>query len=150
MGTATDAWSRTETDPQRQALLAAADRLLAGTPRHSTGNLSVVQLAAEAGVKYWVVAQKHTDLRDHFQQLAAKSNHVPAAYRGTVDAHAKLLAEQADLRRHCANLEQLVTLYAAAVNELALENHVLRQQASEMGGTVTPLPIRRTLGDQRP
>jgi hypothetical protein len=42
------------------AILAAADRLLAGTPRLSTGNLSVVQLATEADVKYWVVAQKHT------------------------------------------------------------------------------------------
>jgi hypothetical protein len=46
-----------ETDPQRIAILTAADRLLAGTPKRSTGNLSIVQLAVEANVKYWVVAQ---------------------------------------------------------------------------------------------
>jgi hypothetical protein len=53
MGIATDNWPEIETDPQRQALLTAADRLLAGTPTRSTGNLSVVQLAIEADVRYW-------------------------------------------------------------------------------------------------
>ncbi|WP_215542823.1 hypothetical protein [Amycolatopsis sp. CA-230715] len=49
---------------QRIAILHAADRLLASSPQGSTGNLSTVQLAVEADVKYWVVAQKHPDLRD--------------------------------------------------------------------------------------
>ncbi len=48
MSTATASWTTSETDPQRKAILVAADRLLAGTPRHSSGNLSVVQLAIEA------------------------------------------------------------------------------------------------------
>lgn len=56
MGAATDSWPTQETDPQRRAILAAADRLLAGAPCRSTGNLSVVQLVVEADVKYWVVA----------------------------------------------------------------------------------------------
>jgi len=73
MGTATNSWPTRETDPQRVAILAAADRLLAGTPQRSTGNLSIVQLAVEADLKYWIVAQKHTDLRDYFQHLAAKA-----------------------------------------------------------------------------
>jgi len=69
MKTATASWPTNETDPQRIAILEAADRLLSGTPQRSTGNLSIVQLAVEANVKYWLVAQKHPDLRDHFQQL---------------------------------------------------------------------------------
>ncbi len=36
MGAATNTWPTRETDPQRVAILAAA-RLLAGTPRRSTG-----------------------------------------------------------------------------------------------------------------
>jgi hypothetical protein len=141
MDTATNAWPHAETDPQRQALLVAADRLLAGTPRHSTGALSVVQLAIEAQVKYWIVAQKHTDLRDHFQQLTAHPGKIPIAFRDTLDAHDTLVEKHAELRHHCANLEQLVTLYATALNELALENKVLREQAAEQGGTVTSLRL---------
>ena len=60
--TASTNWPHHETNPQRIAILNAADRLLAGTPKRSTGNLSVVQLAIEANVKCWVVTQKHTDL----------------------------------------------------------------------------------------
>ena len=56
---ATRTWPHHESEPQRVAILAAADRLLTGTPDRSTGNLSVIQLAIEADIKYWVVAQKH-------------------------------------------------------------------------------------------
>ena len=48
MGTATETWPLQGTDRQRRATL-AADRLLAGTPRKSSGNLSTVQLAVEPG-----------------------------------------------------------------------------------------------------
>lgn len=79
MGAAIDSWPTQETDPHRSAILAAADRLLAGTPLRSTGNLSVVQLAIEADVKYWVVAQRHTDLRDHFHHLARAAKKTPGS-----------------------------------------------------------------------
>jgi hypothetical protein len=138
---ASNAWPRSETDPQRRALLAAADRLLAGTPRHATGRLSVVQLAIEARVKYWIVAQKHTDLRDHFQRLAAESIR-KASDRSISDPHEKLIQERDELRQHCQHLEQLVDLYATAVNELALENRALREQSSGQPGTSTLLPFR--------
>jgi hypothetical protein len=72
----------------------------------------------------------------------ADAKNVPAAFRDTFDAHDKLAAEHADLRTHCTNLEQLVALYATALNELAIENQVLREEASERGATVTPLPKR--------
>ncbi len=48
---ATSSWPDRESEPQRVAILAAADRLLTGTPDRSTGNLSVVQLAIEADIK---------------------------------------------------------------------------------------------------
>ena len=75
---ATTSWPYRESTPQRVAILCAADRLVTGTPVGSTGNLSVTQLAIEADVKYWVVAQKHTDLRDHFQLLATQRCRRPA------------------------------------------------------------------------
>jgi hypothetical protein len=139
MGAASSTWSREETDPQRQAILAAADRLLAGTPRHSTGNLSVVQLAVEAQVKYWVIAQKHTDLRDLFQQLVNQTKKNPAGSGGTRDKSDTLTEKYNDLQQHCRKLEELLNLYATAINELALENQTLREQAAGGHATVTPL-----------
>jgi chromosome segregation ATPase len=144
MMTATTSWSTRETDPQRLAILAAADRLLAGTARRSTGNLSVVQLAAEAEVKYWVVAQKHPDLRDHFQRLAAQQQRATAEFRENHDAVVRLQREHLELKKHCAGLEELIRTYATVINELTQENHVLREQATISNATVTPLKTYRT------
>ncbi len=102
----------------------------------------MVQFAVEADVKYWVVAQKHTDLRDHFQRLAVEAKQIPSAAQQPTKPEDKLAEENAELRDHCAKLEQLVTVYATAVNELSLENRALRAQASEAGATITPL-VRR-------
>jgi hypothetical protein len=96
MGTATNAWPTRETDPQRVAILVAADRLLAGAPRRSNGNLSVVQLAVEADVKFWIIAQKHTDLREHFQRLAAAARRSPRA----PSANDELETRYRELRQH--------------------------------------------------
>jgi hypothetical protein len=139
---ATSSWPHRENDPQRIAILAAADRLLAGTPDRSTGNLSVVQLALEADVKYWVVAQKHSDLRDHFQRLTAQRRHVarPAPDR-TRDASARLQRDHRELKQHCARLEALVQTYAVVINELTLENNAIRERGDR--GNVTPLPAQR-------
>ena len=143
MSTATASWTTSETDPQRKAILAAADRLLAGTPRYSTGNLSVVQLAIEAQVKYWVVAQRHTDLRDHFQALAQAIGRNPgAAHRASTEWDG-LREERDQLRRHCAGLEELVRTYAVVINELSIENQALRDQVRTPSATVTPLQHRR-------
>ncbi|MGI5519887.1 hypothetical protein ACQEUX_02890 [Micromonospora sp. CA-259024] len=141
MSTASESWTTIETDPQRTAILDAADRLLAGTSLHSTGNLSVVQLAIEAQVKYWVVAQRHPDLRNHFQVLAQ------AARQGAVpptSADRNRLGEERDqLAQHCAGLEQLIQTYAVVINELATENEALRDQLRTPSATVTPLRRRR-------
>jgi hypothetical protein len=140
MTIASASWTTPETDPQRVAILAAADRLLAGTPRHSTGNLSVVQLAVEAQVKYWLVAQRHTDLRDHFQALARTVREAAHRTPATARSADNRVRDQRDqLRRHCAGLEQLLHIYATVINELAIENQALRDQLSSPTATVTPL-----------
>ncbi len=139
MKTATTSWPVRETDPQRIAILGAADRLLAGIPSRSTGNLSTVQLAVEADVKYWVVAQKHPDLRDHFQQLVVHARRTAAAVRDNYDPHTRLQRDHDALKNHCAELEKLVRTYAQVINELALENKALREQATSPRTTITPL-----------
>ncbi|MFD8599852.1 hypothetical protein ACFV1L_33080 [Kitasatospora sp. NPDC059646] len=145
MNTATAAWPRPETAPDRIAILSAADRLLAGTPEHSTGRLSVVQLAVEAQVKYWIVAQKHTDLRDHFQTLAAEAKRQLKG-PGKAGEPDPLGPDELDrLRSHCAGLEELVTTYGLLINELSIENETLRAQlAAPADPAVTSINRRRT------
>lgn len=143
MSTATDSWTTIETDPQRTAILDAADRLLAGTPPHSTGNLSIVQLAIEARVKYWVVAQRHTDLRDHFQTLARTAQHPQDAAPPTSAGPDRIREERDRLAQHCAGLEQLIKTYATVINELATENQALRDQVRTPSASVTPLRRRQ-------
>jgi hypothetical protein len=146
MSTATGSWTTPETDPQRKAILAAADRLLAGTPRYSSGNLSVVQLAIEAQVKYWVVAQRHTDLRDHFQALVRAAGPARGKARQANMERDRLREERDQLRQHCAGLEELVRTYAVVINELAIENQALRDQLRAPSATVTPLQRRQGPG----
>lgn len=126
---ATSSWPHRESTPQRIAILSAADRLLTGTPARSTGNLSVVQLAIEADVKYWVAAQKHTDLREHFQRLVAQNVQADNATHGRgVDTLVRLQREHRQLTKHCAQLEDLLRTYAVVINELSLENEAIRDQ----------------------
>jgi hypothetical protein len=139
---ASTSWPHHETDPQRIAVLAAADRLLAGTPKHSTGNLSIVQLAVEANVKYWVVAQKHTDLRDHFQRLAVPARKAAAAFHDSQDPLTVLQKDHAALKAHCEGLEQLLQTYATVINELSIQNESLQAQIRSTAGTVTPIHRR--------
>jgi hypothetical protein len=140
--TASTSWPHPETDPQRLGILSAADRLLAGTPKRSTGNLSTVQLAIEANVKYWVVAQKHTDLRDHFQRLAVPARKAATAFRDSHDPLTVLHEQHAALKAHCDGLEQLLETYATVINELTLENQAFRAQAASETRTVRVFPDR--------
>ena len=68
-------------DAERDAIKAAMDRLLNGAPAASTGALSVLQLAAEAGVKRWVLTHKHPDLKAEFERRRTASNGIPAAFQ---------------------------------------------------------------------
>lgn len=140
--TASTSWPHTETDPQRIDILAAADRLLAGAPKQSSGNLSIVQLAREANVKYWVVAQKHTALRDHFQRLAVPARKAAAAFHASQDPLTVLQKDHAALKAHCDGLEHLLQTYATVINELTLQNEALHAQSGSTATTVIPIGRR--------
>jgi hypothetical protein len=141
--TATASWPTAETDPQRVGILAASDRMLSGKPQRCNGNLSVSQLAVEANVKYWVVAQKHTDLRDHFQRLAVAARRAAAAHDYDNDPIVKLRRRNAELTEHCQSLERLVQQYAIIINELTLENErLLKAVGAE--SNVASIHSRRT------
>ncbi|WP_181722949.1 hypothetical protein [Nocardia gipuzkoensis] len=116
---------------ERAAIRAAMERLLSGEPTNSTGALTVLQLAAEAGVKRWVLTHKHTDLREEFQARRTQANCVPAAYQHLQSRVVDLTARNQQLRADKAALEQQVDLYAQLIHELATENTRLRAAVPE-------------------
>ncbi|MGW0315051.1 hypothetical protein [Streptomyces flavidovirens] len=128
----------TATDPVRDAIVAAMDRLLAGTPLRSSGRLSISQLAIEADVKRWHLTHQHLDLKELFQARVKAQNSTPAAFSKELSERDELKKKYDDLRQHCADLEERLRVYAAAINLLSLENAALSSR--EAGARVIPLP----------
>ncbi|WP_206061275.1 hypothetical protein [Nonomuraea basaltis] len=53
---------------ERERIRAAMDRILDGSPQNSTGALTIVALAHEAGVPRNALTQRHSDLRNEFYE----------------------------------------------------------------------------------
>jgi hypothetical protein len=124
---------------ERDAIQAAIARLLAGTPTRSTGALTVLQLATEAGVKRWVLTHKHPDLREAFEEQRQAANGVPAAYQHLQGRIADLEAANQRLRDENAGLAERVDTYAQVIRELITTIEALHAQPQ--AGNVTRLPV---------
>jgi hypothetical protein len=127
-----------ETDLVRRRILAAADRLLAGTPLRSTGRLSVSQLAIEAGVARWHLTHQHLDLKEQFQARVKNAEHTPAAFTRRLNELENLKAVHAKLISHCTELEERLQVYATVINVLSLE-----REAADRVGRVADIHVRR-------
>ena len=62
---------------ERLLIRDAMDRLLTGQPVRSTGALTVVALAEEAGVKRHLLTHRHPDLKDEFYAKVKAQGGVP-------------------------------------------------------------------------
>ena len=111
---------------EREAITAAMQRLLTGQPERSTGALTVLQLAAEAGVKRRVLTHKHPDLKTEFEQRRNQTGSIPAAYQPLAAKAADLDAANQRLRDENAELRQRVNAYAQAIYRLTHELEKLR------------------------
>ncbi|MEV3845546.1 hypothetical protein AB0L20_18610 [Streptomyces albidoflavus] len=131
-----------EQDPVRRNIIAAINRLLAGTPHRSSGRLNVTQLAVEADVKRWHLTHQHIDLKDRFQAEAAQEEAKRAKATQAGDAMEKLKRENAELRQRCRHLESRLEIYATALNQLALEHAALSGRDAD-AAKVRTLPRRR-------
>jgi hypothetical protein len=111
----------TDRDAERDAITAAIQRLLDGRPTRSTGALTTLQLAAEAGVKRWVLTHKHVDLKEEFTRRKPEANDIPLAFQHlharAVDAEATARA----LREDNDRLHERVAVYAQVIHELRTE-----------------------------
>jgi hypothetical protein len=128
-----------ENDPIRTKIVAAMDRLLAGTPLRSTGRLSVSQLAVEAGVGRWHLTHQHIDLKDQFQARVASTENTPAAFTRRLGEFENLKVVHAKLVAHCADLEERLQVYATVINVLSLQ----KQAANTTTARVADIHNRR-------
>jgi AcrR family transcriptional regulator len=125
---------------ERDRIRAAMDRILQGTPQHSTGALTVVALAKEAGVPRNALTQRHPDLKNVFYAQVRARGQIP-------DSEIRLrkqIVKLKELRQQDATeLVQLrtdVDHLVRAVNQLTVENRQLRGALSQPGAAVRALP----------
>lgn len=88
---------------------AAIERLLTGTPQQSSGRLSVVALANEAGLKRTTLYDHHRELVDSFLTSAGRNRAVDNAVNS---------AELATARARITELEQLVASQETMIRTL--------------------------------
>ncbi|MBC9725357.1 hypothetical protein [Streptomyces sp. TRM68367] len=128
-------------DSVREAIRAAADRLLEGIPLRSTGELTVVQLAAEAGVKRWMLTHKHRDLAEQFQARArALAGDSPPVTKLKMRI-SELEEANAQLKAADAERQELTDFYAQIINELSTELDRVTAERDELLGNVRSISL---------
>jgi len=133
---------------ERDAIRAAADRLLDGIPLRSTGDLTVVQLAAEAGVKRWLLTHKHRDLAEQFQARARLLAGDPPPIAALKKKISDLEDASTTLRAAGTERQALTEFYAHVINELSVELDRVTAERDGLPGNVHSIsmaPGRRSL-----
>lgn len=120
-------------DHERKEIRTAIERLLAGTPLRSDGALTVISLAAEAGVKRHVLTHRHTDLKDEFYAKVRAIGRVPESERKLRDELERAKRALHTARKRIKELEADVDNFARSVNVLSIENEQLRAAAPREG-----------------
>ena len=133
----------TARETERQAIRDAIERLINGAPIRSTGALTVLQLANEAGVKRWVLTHKHPDLKTEFEHRRTQANGIPAAFQTVHARNHDLETTNQRLREENAQLTERIEVYAQVIQELTTEVGHLRHQLVAPTN-VRQLPVRTT------
>jgi septin family protein len=107
---------------ERTRIRDAADRLLAGQPAASDGALTVVALAAEAGVHRMALIKRHADLKnDFYQRVRTQTQQATAEEKQLRQTIATLRQTIAGQREDIRDLRHQVTLAAAVLTRARAE-----------------------------
>jgi hypothetical protein len=119
---------------EHTAILAAIDRLLAGTPlRSPSGKLTATELIAESGLRRDVVYE-HTDLIDWFKAQVKARNSTPVAMQELSDKYTAAERELVKAKRELAEARRVNALLRKAVAELSLELEQARNEVIDATG----------------
>ncbi|MBB5775388.1 hypothetical protein [Nonomuraea jabiensis] len=107
-------------DDERTRIRAAIDRLLAGQPTASDGALTIVSLAAEAGVHHMALQKRHADLKNEFyDRVRTETKQTPETEKRLRETVAKLKKTVAEQRTEIEDLRNQVTQLTLASVVLA-------------------------------
>ncbi|MEV7616125.1 hypothetical protein [Streptomyces sp. NPDC089799] len=108
---------------ERTRIRAAMDRLLAGQPTSSNGSLTVVALAAEAGVHRMALQKRHADLKEEFYaRVRAETHQTPEVERRLRKEVVRLKEALKDSRAAEATSRHRAEQMALAAAVLLLQN----------------------------
>ncbi|GHD65371.1 hypothetical protein ACFQL8_27085 [Streptomyces goshikiensis] len=114
-----------QSSDERARIRAAIDRLLSGQPTASNGALTVVALAAEAGVHRMALQKRHADLKHEFyERVRAETKQLP-------ESEKRLRRTVSDLKETVTVQKAEITALRHQVTQLALANAVLTLQGKE-------------------
>ncbi len=126
-------------------LRVAMDQLCNGTSQRTNGQLTVSNLAKEAGVSRATANRAEAVLSDFHNRIIALEE-TPEKLPGLRDQNRELERRLAHMTTEknqiIADLQATVTLLAQQIQALTLENERLRTSAARSVGNVTELPRR--------
>lgn len=131
-----------DSETEREAITEAMARLFAGAPIRSSGNLDILTLAEEAGLKPNKLPRKHTDLRDAFYAERARREGVSEREIRLREQIADMHRRLDDVRVECDKYRAAAETFARAMNVLTQENGDLRKQLDKTQPS-NATPIRR-------
>ncbi|MFJ7996449.1 hypothetical protein ACIQ7D_04665 [Streptomyces sp. NPDC096310] len=119
---------------ERTRIRAAMDRLLTGQPTASDGSLTVVALAAEAGVHRMALQKRHADLKAEFYERVRTETKQPP------ESEKRLRKAVSDLKETVAAQKAEITALRHQVTQLALANAVLTRQGHNLNESSEEAP----------
>ncbi|MFE9446180.1 hypothetical protein ACFYO2_46435 [Streptomyces sp. NPDC006602] len=123
---------------ERTRIREAIDRLLTGQATNSNGSLTVVALAAEAGVHRMATMKRHADLKNEFYERVRNETHQIS------ETEKRLRETVVKLKQTIANQNAEIKELRQQVTRLALAGAVLGDQldrkaeSAVLGGSAFP------------
>ncbi|MGA4861713.1 hypothetical protein ACPB9J_03610 [Streptomyces lavendulocolor] len=127
---------------ERDRIRAAMDRILAGTPDHSNGALTIVALAQEAQVPRNALTQRHLDLKKEFYDKVRARGAMPDSEKRLRRQVTKLKELRAADAKELAALRSDVESLVGALHQAQMENRQLRQRLTTPDLNVRSLPTQ--------
>ncbi len=127
---------------ERDRIRSAMDRILAGTPEHSNGALTVVALAEEAQVPRNALTQRHLDLKNEFYDKVRARGQMPDSEKRLRQQIVKLKELRAKDAEELDQLRADVQGLVRALNQLSLETQQLRTELTTPRGRLRVLPTQ--------
>lgn len=126
-------------DDVRRTIRDAMERLLEGKPIRSDGKLTIKSLAAEAGLKRWVLTHQHTDLQKEFRDRCARQGDTPENQKDLVEKLDELKAQIERYKVRVTDLSEENNRLARVVQVLTLEKLQLQEKLEDRPLKVTHL-----------